>query len=108
MEPNTLQNIQVTTRSVESYLAAREAYQSLKKRLSLLEEAMKGQEGQLISQIEGGAELATVPYLISIQIIERRFPAWKEEFISRLGKQLADQIHQATRPRIYKSLVVKN
>jgi hypothetical protein len=44
---------------------------------------------------------------VRIQENVRRYPAWKEHFLSRLGKAEADTILEATTPTVHKKLVIE-
>lgn len=92
---------------VQRVLALREAQQSLKDRLEVAEGALKSAEQEVIELLQGGANFSHCGHEVSIINSERRYPAWKEHFISRLGKADADQVLESTRPVIIRKLVIK-
>lgn len=112
MNPNTLRKPltrkpQITTAEVESLLAMRETQNTLRDRLAVMDEAIKKSETALLGQIESGADLSGCRYSVNVEEFTRRYPAWKEHFISRLGKSEADAVMDSTAPVILRKLVIK-
>jgi hypothetical protein len=111
MNPNRLQKPnrapQITQAAVESILAMRETQRALKDRMELMDRSIKDAEAGLIAQIEAGADVNQCGYAVSIQAVERHYPAWKEHFISKLGKAAADAVMDDTAPVVYQRLVIK-
>jgi hypothetical protein len=75
--------------------------------MASLEPAIKESEGQLMALLEAGADFSHCGFAVSIQSSEKRYPKWKEEFISRLGKPLADEVLEGTSPTVHRKLVIK-
>lgn len=92
---------------VEQILAMRETRKALQERLELVEKALSTAEDEIIGLIELGADVASAGYALSVNESQRRYPAWKEHFISFMGKAKADDILEATPATIYKKLVIK-
>ena len=89
MNPNSLKKSkapQINQTSIESILAMRETQRALKDRLKVMDDALDKAEANLIRAIDAGTDLSSCGYAIQIQESIRRYPAWKEHFISRLGK----------------------
>lgn len=92
---------------IERLRAMRETYQALKKRLDTVTKTVDELESQVISQVEAGTDFSAMGYLVRIQETIRRYPAWKEHFLSRVGKAEADAILEATPPTIDKKLIIE-
>ncbi len=92
---------------IEKILAMRETQKALRERLALIEKAIGDAEGEVIGLVESGADTTQAGYAVSVSVSERRYPSWKEHFISLMGKEKADQILEQTTPTIYRRLVVK-
>jgi hypothetical protein len=92
---------------VEKVLALRETHKALKDRLELMDKALREAEGDVLAKLDAGADLAHCGYAVSVQVVERRYPAWKEEFIARLGKAHAGEVLESTEPTVYRKVVVK-
>jgi hypothetical protein len=88
-------------------MAMRETQRALKDRLELMDRSIKDAETNLIAQIEAGADITQCGYDVSVQAVERRYPTWKEHFIESLGKDAADAVLEATKPTVYKRVVIK-
>ena len=97
----------VSATEVERLLATRETYQALKKRLDAIAASVEELESEIISQLEAGVDFASLGYHVRIQETTRRYPAWKEHFLSRVGKIEADAVLKATPPTIHKKLIVE-
>lgn len=109
MNPTGLRHSSPTVEKseIEKVLALRESRKALADRLQLIEAALSESENEIIAQIDAGADLSQTGYAISINESERRFPRWKEEFISIAGKPAADRVLEATPATVYRRLVVK-
>lgn len=104
---NSSQNPAMERSDLDRLLTLKDTAKALQSRPErLAEEAESLEEATLISQVENG--VITPPGVeLTVQVMERRFPAWKEEFISRLGKTEADLVLESTPSKIYKRLVVR-
>lgn len=92
---------------VHKFIALRESADSLKERLVFLEQSMKEIEICLIGHVDSGEDLLHCEFELSVRNAERRYPAWKEHFISRLGKIEADEVLAATSPPIHRKIIIK-
>ena len=97
----------ITNAQVEQLLAMRDAQKGLKERLRLMEESVDKIEKDLIAAVASGADLSQCGYEVSLQTVERRYPAWKEHFISKLGKEAADAVMNSTAPTTFQRVVIK-
>lgn len=97
----------LSTADIENILALRESQKALKARLDLIVRALDTAENKIVQSIESGADLAHCRFSLSIHEISRRYPAWKEHFISHCGKVEADQVLESTTPTIHKKLEIK-
>ena len=108
MNPGALLKPVLSQSEVDQYLSLKETQDALKKRLTLIEDALTAVETSIIEQIEGGIDTSRCGYLVSVKTVERRYPAWKEHFINHIGKAVADKILEQTEPKIYRNLLVKD
>lgn len=92
---------------IEQILALRESRKALADRLELIEKSLSEAETQIIFAIDSGANVANAGYAVSISETERRYPKWKEEFISVAGKAAADKVLEATPANVYRKLIIK-
>lgn len=92
---------------VEKLLALKETQKALKERLEVMDQAIRESEESILAQITRGADATHCGYAVSVQTIERRYPAWKEHFIEKLGKSAADAVLIATEPTVYRRVVIK-
>jgi len=110
MNPNRLkksQAPQINQTSIESILAMRETQRALKDRLRVMDDALDKAESTLIDAIDNGVDLSSIGYNVEVQENTRRYPAWKEHFISRLGKSEADAVMASTPETFHRKLVIK-
>lgn len=107
MSPQAAEVQTVTSVQVERLLATRETYQALKKRLDAMAETLNELETEIIAQIEEGMDFSRLGYHVRVQETVRRYPAWKEHFLSYVGKAEADAVLEATPPIIHKKLIVE-
>lgn len=97
----------ITNADIERILALREAKDGLKRRIELIEGSLREAEAALVLALETQPELIYGDYTLSVKVTEKRYPAWKEHFLTHAGKERADRILLETAPRIYKSLIIK-
>ncbi len=91
---------------IEQLLAMKESKANLKKRLELISSSIADLESDLIAKVERG-EVIDGKFTLKVKRTEKRFPAWKEHFISLAGKEEADAILDSTIPKVYKALNIK-
>lgn len=97
----------ITNNQLEQLLAMRETQKGLRDRLKLMDDAINEAEAQLIDQMNLGANLTECGYTLSVQETVRRYPAWKEHFLWRLGKTEADAVLESTPATVHRKLVIK-
>lgn len=107
MNSNAVKKPVITAKEVLEYLALRESIQGLKRRVELLDESLGQAELGLIAKLDFGADTEGCGFLLSIRETSKRFPAWKEHYISACGKNAADRILGSTEAKLYRDLVVK-
>lgn len=98
--------LRVTQIQVDTVLTLRKKQESLRKKLSQIEEELRPLETSLIEYIQAGADLTQAGYAIAVETSMRRTPKWKEVLIDALGKEYAAGILDATVPNIYHHLVI--
>ncbi len=106
MKSNAAIQTKVEGANIERLLALRETYQALKKRLDAMEATVDELETDLIAQVEAGVDFSIFGYEVKVQESTRRYPAWKEHFLARVGKAEADAILESTTQTILKKLVI--
>lgn len=92
---------------IQQIIAMREAREALRKRSELIDEALGGLEAKIVALVDSGADTANLGAVVSVHETSRRYPAWKEHFISRLGKFEADAVLESTIPSVSRKLVLK-
>ncbi|HLD99592.1 MAG TPA: hypothetical protein VJB59_04995 [Bdellovibrionota bacterium] len=106
MTPITAERMSVCDLEVAELIAMRDTFAALKRRMELLEPHLESKEAAIISKIEAGADTSRCRYNLEVKTSNRTFPSWKEEFISRLGKDEANIVALNTPQRVYKKLLV--
>jgi hypothetical protein len=106
MESSAALKLQITDIEIQQIKAKKDARLKLKRRLAEVEQDLKGQEQYLIELLDNGAEVISERE-IKIKNTERRYPSWKEHFISLCGKDLADEVLESTEPKIHRELIIK-
>lgn len=99
--------ISVTDADVAKVINLRESKAFIKKRLEQIDSDLAALEDDLIARIEDGARIESHHY-VSIKTTERRYPSWKDAFISVAGELEAKRIIDATTPTLSKSVVIAN
>lgn len=97
----------LTPTEIEKLLAFRETHRALKDRLEAIDKAIKSTEADILAKIDSGADTSACGHHVYVQSTERRFPAWKEHFITFMGKAKADAILEGTTPEIYRKVLIK-
>lgn len=98
-------NPAITNADVIKLMNLRESKAFIKKRLEQIDSDLATLEEVLIARIEAGARIES-HHPVSIKTRERRYPSWKEEFISVAGESKAKKVIESTTPTISKSLVI--
>ena len=79
----------------------------LKLEMERITEEVSRAEKDLLEKLDQKTSLKSDTYSIQEQVTERRFPSWKEHFISFAGKGRADDIIADTEPKVYRSVLIK-
>jgi hypothetical protein len=107
MNPNTVSQPVIDAAEVQKLIAMRETQKALKSRLELMDQAVKESEAVIIAAVDAGAAIEGLGVDLRIEEVSRRYPAWKEHFISRMGKAVADEVLEHTAPVTYRRVVIK-
>lgn len=107
MKSNAVTKPVITATEVNEFLAMKESIAALKRRIELLTKSVNQTEENLIAKIDLGANAAACGFLLSVRDSEKRFPAWKEHYISACGKEAADRILESTEAKLYRDLIFK-
>lgn len=97
----------VSDGDVERFLSQRASEKRIKRLLERVQESVKAYEQEIIAKLDRGADVNTGNFGLRIRVSNRRFPAWKEHFISVAGKEAADQILERTEPKVHRNLIVE-
>ncbi len=100
-------NASITDADIIKFMNLRESKAFIKKRLEQIDSDLTALEDELIARIEGGARSES-RYPISIKTSERRYPSWKDAFISVAGASEAEKVINSTTPTISKAIVIPN
>jgi len=107
MNPNAIKKLVITATEVQEHLALKESIKALNRRIELLTESLDKSEQNLIAKLDFGADPSACGFDLSVRETEKRFPAWKEHFISAQGKAEADRILESTEAKLYRDLIIK-
>ena len=100
------EEIRITKSEILAILSLRDKRRFLKKQMDLVDGSLRECEQKLIERFSNGA-LVDEGYDLYVRAVERRYPAWKEHFISQVGKEAADEVLKSTAPRRYFDLIIK-
>lgn len=106
-ESSATPKLVILDRDIQSVLAMREMELRYKRMLERAHEAVRLAEQNIIMKLDMGADTSGCGYGLRIREVERRYPAWKEFFISLAGKAEADRVSEATEPKVYRNLVIE-
>lgn len=97
----------ISDSDVERYLSQRESAKRFKRLLERIQESLRSAEQGIIAKLDQGADVSWCSFGLQVKEALRRFPSWKDHFISLAGKEAADRIVETTTPKIYRNLVVE-
>lgn len=92
-------NASITDADVIKVINLRESKAFIKKRLEQIDSDLTALEDEMIAKIEDGASIESC-HLVSIKISERRYPSWKDAFISVAGEPEAKRVIDSTTQRL--------
>lgn len=95
----------ITEIEVLKLMNLRESKAFIKKRLEQIDCDLAALEDDIIVRIESGARIES-PHPICVKITERRYPSWKDAFITVAGELEAKKVIDSTTPTISKSIVI--
>lgn len=82
-------------------------YKEMKKKCEAMEKDVKAREAEIIARMDAGAKVDSNAFDVAVdRSTTRRTPAWKEEFVKRLGQAEAEAVVQSTPEKVYPKLVV--
>ena len=96
----------ISEEEVQQVIALKSTLKQLKKQVESISSSLSHAESVLVEKLEAGAS-SPFGFSLAVKEVARKFPAWKEYFISRLGKNEADKVLESVEPKIYKNLTVK-
>lgn len=95
----------ITEIEVMKLINLRESKGFIKKRLEQIDADLTALEDDLVERIESGAGIES-SHPICVKTSERRYPSWKDAFITAAGEQEAKKVIESTAPTISKSIVI--
>lgn len=99
MKSNQLQDWEI-----DVVMVMKTRQRQLKSELDSLTEQIAQSEQAILNRFLDEEFVRTETYSLQAHVAERRFPCWKELFISFLGKEKADEIVAKTEPKVYRTL----
>ena len=102
----TRKNHTVAQRSLIDILNKRQEVESLKREYETQKSVLDAMESQVVSALEDGYKVGTGQRTALVKTTTRRVVRWKEEFVVRLGKPLADKLTAEVEPTVYKKLEI--
>ena len=97
---------EVAQQSLINILNQRQKVSGLEKTLKDEKARLQAAEDQVIAALGEGTPIAHGQRAASVKTTSRRTVAWKQEFITRLGKPLADKLTAEVEPTVYKKLEI--
>lgn len=99
--------LMVDSLQLDQIVALRRDKTALKERLARIEAQLDDVEAQVIGLVQDGADFSGTGYQLEILETQRRYPAWRDIVVERLGKAVADQVLAETAAKISYKLVIK-
>lgn len=106
MSSTALKTQGINSMELEGLLAMKKQLKTLQGKMERIQEAIKCKEADLINLVDGGAA-SPAGFTLSIREFEKRYPAWKEHYISLTSQEQAEAILKQTEPTLYRNLVIK-
>ena len=107
MTPVTFtRNHEVSQQSLVNVLNARQRVKEMEKALETEKALLRAAEDQVVAALDEGTHVANGQRTASVKTTTRRTVAWKQEFVTRLGKPLADKLTAEVEPTVYKKLEI--
>lgn len=97
----------ITDLEIGKLRSLRESRTLMKQRLAELEDDLASHEKDLIARLESGA-VSESQDTLTVKTTERRYPSWKDAFVSRLGEIEARKVTDSTTPTISKSIIISS
>ena len=97
---------QITQQSLVNVLNQRQRVKEIEKALETEKAVLRAAEDQVIAALDEGTHVANGQRTALIKTTSRRTVAWKQEFVVRLGKPLADRLTAEVEPTLYKKLEI--
>ncbi len=97
---------EVSQQSLVNILNQRQKVAELEKALETEKAVLRAAEDQVIAALDEGTHIANGQRTASVKTTSRRVVRWKEEFVVRLGKPLADKLTAEAEPTVYKKLEI--
>jgi hypothetical protein len=97
----------ITNLDVKKLITLKEELKSLDTRVEILKETIKDRELLFAKALRRGFDSSRLKWDLTIQTIQKRYPAWKEHFINAMGKTMADKILKKTKPISYTHIKIQ-
>ena len=97
---------EVSQQSLVNVLNQRQQVKELEKALETEKAVLRAAEDQVVAALDEGTHVANGQRTASVKTTTRRVVRWKEEFVVRLGKPLADRLTEEVEPTLYKKLEI--
>ncbi|MBI5286722.1 MAG: hypothetical protein HY878_03925 [Deltaproteobacteria bacterium] len=93
--------------SLSKVVRLRRELQELESWASETKARLQAEEDQVIRGLEDGLPVEAGERVATVKTTSRRIVAWKEEFVKRMGKDIADRVQAEVVPQVYKKLEVQ-
>lgn len=100
-------NHTIAQHALVSILNQRQHVEALKRQYEDARVTLQALEEQVIASLEDGYKVAPGQRTATIKTIEKRIVPWKDAFITRLGKAMADKVQVEAEPTTYKKLEIQ-
>ena len=97
----------VSQETLSKIVRLRRELQELESWASETKARLQAEEDQIIASLEDGVPVEAGERTAQVKTTSRRIVAWKEAFIARLGKAMADRVQVEVVPQVYKRLEVQ-
>ncbi|HHT9117097.1 MAG TPA: hypothetical protein ACFYD1_00560 [Candidatus Hypogeohydataceae bacterium YC38] len=96
----------ISQESLSKVVRLRRELQELESWASETKARLASEEDQIIASLEDGVPVEAGERVATVKTTSRRIVAWKEAFIARLGKAVADRVQAEVVPQVYKKLEI--
>lgn len=97
----------VSQDTLSKVVRLRRELQELESWASEVKARLQAEEDQVMASLEDGLPVEAGERTANVKTTSRRIVSWKEEFIKRLDKAIADRVQAEVVPQVYKRLEVQ-